>query len=53
MELEKLNLSLSWDTLQRKINTFEFVPGKTPLSTWYHVLIAVAIYLLVCTAIIL
>lgn len=44
MELDKL--SLSWDTLQRKINTFEFIPGKTPLSTGYHVIVAVAIYLL-------
>lgn len=42
MDLAK---SLSLDGLQRKIDTFEFIPGKTPISTIYHVLGAVALYL--------
>lgn len=46
MELDKLNMSLTWNNLQHKINTFEFVPGKTPLSTPYHVAGAVVIYLI-------
>jgi len=40
-----MNLSLSLDGLQRKIDTFEFVSGKTPLSTVYHVVGAVVLYL--------
>lgn len=46
MDLGKMNLSLSLDGLQRKIDTFEFIPGKTPVSTIYHVLGAVSLYLL-------
>lgn len=46
MDLVKMNLSLSIDGLLRKINTFEFVNGKTPLSSFYHVAGAVSLYLL-------
>jgi len=44
--MDQINLSLSWDLLQHKINTFEFIPGKTPLSTFTHVAVAVCLYLL-------
>jgi len=43
MDLAKMNLGL--DGLQKKIDTFEFVSGKTPISTFYHVIGAVVLYL--------
>jgi len=39
-------VSVSLDGLQRRISTFEFVEGKTPMSTRFHVVGAVTIYLL-------
>jgi fatty acid elongase 3 len=42
--IQKMNLSLAG--LQHKIQTFEFVPGKTPLASLHHVIAAAALYLL-------
>ncbi len=44
----EMEFSVSLAELQRRINNFEFVEGKTPLSTIYHVVGAVSLYLLVC-----
>jgi len=44
LDLAKMNISLAG--LQHKINTFEFVAGKTPLSSLPHVIGAVSLYLL-------
>jgi hypothetical protein len=48
MDKSVIFMNLSMAGLQHRIQTFDFVPGKTPLAGFNSVVGAVAMYLLVC-----